>query len=205
MADLNAALTPISDLECVNGMLALIGEAPVTTITDTGQADVNLATQCLRNNSRSIQARGWSFNRDTGWRMTRSAEGYINIPSNALVAAPTEGQGIEGVQRGTKLWDKSNHTFKWNLDVSMDFVWFLPFTDLPEHARHFVYASAALDFAKSQMATAQILRAAEQFFVQAKVEFAKVERRIRPMNVYRDSTTAMDLYRNPDFIYTPGQ
>jgi hypothetical protein len=206
MAELSTNLVPMTDLEAVNGMLALIGEAPVTTILDTGLADVNLATQMLRNNSRQIQTRGWSFNTDTEYPITRDSNNYLLLPINALVASPTKGSGVRAVQRGNKLWDLENRTFVWGNDISMDFVWFLAFNELPDHARQYIFAAACMDFAKAQMASAAVLNAAEQEFAMARTLFKQAERRISRPNVFRDSaTTALDLYRGADFTYIPGR
>jgi len=206
MAELSTGLVPLTELEAVNGLLALIGEAPVSTITDTGLADVNLATQMLRNNSRSVQTRGWSFNVDTEYTITRDTSNFINIPSNALVVAPTNWTGVRAVQRGSKMWDLENKTFVFSNDLLVDIVWFQPFNELPDHARQYIYASAGFDFAKSQMAAPTIVQSANQEMVESRSLFKQVERRIAHPNVYRDSfTTSLDLYRGVDYIYIPGR
>ena len=195
----------MTDLEAVNGMLALIGEAPVTTINDTGQADVNLATQMIRNNMRQIMVRGWSFNVDKEYTITKDASGFINVPTNALAIAPSRWSGVRAVQRGSKMWDLDNQTFVWTKDLSLDIVWFQPFNELPDHARQMIFAAASVDFAKSQMASSAIVRSAMEEFTFARKTFLQVERRITKPNVFSDSSTALDLIRDPNYHYIPGR
>lgn len=205
MADLSINLVPTTDIEAVNGMLALIGEAPVSNILDTGSSDVNLATQCIRNVSRSFQSRGWSFNVDSEMPMVRDSSGNLNVPSNAIVAAISKSQGRNGVQRGARMWDLDNFTFAWDSDLNMDFVWFMAFNDLPEHARYHIYSSAALLYARSQMCTPIIVQNAQQEEARARTIFKQVEHRIAPQNVYRSGTLALDLLREPNYVYIPGR
>jgi hypothetical protein len=205
MADLSVNLIPLTDLEAVNGMLAIIGEAPVATIIDTGSADVNLATQLLRNASRRVQTRGWSFNVDKEYPVTRDTSGFINLPANALAASVSLASSVRAVQRGSKLWDLENRTFVWTTDVKMDFVWFQPFNELPDHARQLIFYTAAFDFAQSQMATTQILKSAMMQLETSQQVFKQTERRIAKPNVYRDSSTGYDLMRDTHNTYIPGR
>ena len=195
----------MTDLEAVNGMLALIGEAPVTTINDTGQSDVNLATQMLRNNMRQLLVRGCSFNVDTEYTLTKDAYGFINIPSNTLAIVPSRYSGVRAVQRGTKMWDLENKTFVFTDDMVVDIVWFTPFNELPDHGRQMIYAAAAYDFAKSQMASTGILRSTQEEKREAEKTFAAVERRINRPNMFTDSSMAIDLNRDPNYFYQPGR
>ena len=55
----NAATT---ELEAVNTMLAVLGEAPVNSITGTLPLDASLAKTTLSEINREVQSAGWHFN-----------------------------------------------------------------------------------------------------------------------------------------------
>ena len=55
-------ITPTTELEAVNIMLSVIGEAPVNTITGTNSVDVSVAKNVLDETSMSVQGMGWNFN-----------------------------------------------------------------------------------------------------------------------------------------------
>ena len=55
-------ITPTTELQTVNQMLSVIGEAPVNSITGTVTTDVSVAKNILDETSMSIQSMGWNFN-----------------------------------------------------------------------------------------------------------------------------------------------
>ena len=55
-------ITPATELQAVNQMLSVIGEAPVNTITGTTTTDVSVAKNILDETSMTVQSMGWNFN-----------------------------------------------------------------------------------------------------------------------------------------------
>ena len=55
-------ITPTTELQAVNQMLSVIGEAPVNSITGTVTTDVSVAKNILDETSMSVQSMGWNFN-----------------------------------------------------------------------------------------------------------------------------------------------
>ena len=55
-------ITPTTELQSVNTMLSVIGEAPVNSITGTTTVDVSVAKNILDETSMSVQSIGWNFN-----------------------------------------------------------------------------------------------------------------------------------------------
>ena len=54
-------ITPTTELQAVNQMLSVIGEAPVNSITGTVTTDVSVAKNILDETSMSVQSMGWNF------------------------------------------------------------------------------------------------------------------------------------------------
>ena len=53
-------ITPTTELQTVNQMLSVIGEAPVNAITGTVTTDVSVAKNILDETTMSVQSMGWN-------------------------------------------------------------------------------------------------------------------------------------------------
>ena len=146
-------LTPTTELEAINLMLATIGESPVNTVEDNGVVDAVMARQQLRAMSRRVQAKGWHWNTEKRLTLARTyPEGEIKLPANTLRVDTTYTDiGTDVVRRGDRLYDRVNHTFEFRRDLMVDLVVFLPFEELPESARQYITLAAARKFQESQV------------------------------------------------------
>lgn len=134
--------TPISELEAVNIMLGTIGEQPVNTLANDGVTEASIANTILHNTSRTVQSRGLKCNSEEDYPLAKDADGYINIPANALkVDGYYKDDDI--VIRGSRMYDKYNHTFVFTEDKDVNITFFLPFTDLPQVVRQYITIKAA--------------------------------------------------------------
>lgn len=127
-------------LEAVNKMLAGIDESPVASLTASGIASLSNAIAILDATSRSVQARGWAFNTEYNYPLARNVDNEIPLPANTIFVDP-DGQSanIDGVQRGLRLYDRYNHTFKFDVDtVYAKVVLEHDFADLPETAKEYI-------------------------------------------------------------------
>lgn len=137
-------MTPTSELEAVNELLASIGETPVNTLMGVLPVDAASARSLIHSTSRRLQKRGWSFNFDEGYRLAPDANGEIILPPDTLSVDPSDGAVL--VQRGNRLYDPAKHTFEIGKPVKVDIVRALDFEELPEAARDFVVVSAGVRF-----------------------------------------------------------
>lgn len=141
------ALGLTTELEAVNAMLAIIGEAPVNTLEDTGLLDAAMARQLLTDTSREVQSRGWSFNIDLGFELvpTSPLPGQLLVPSDALQVDPVD-TNKSYVVRGKRLWDRVNHTDTFTEGTRCDITRLLPFDELPQAARQYITVRAGRVF-----------------------------------------------------------
>ena len=131
-------MTPTTKLEAVNIMLSTIGESPVNSLS-SGLVDAEMAETILNSVNRAVQSEGWNFNREFNMIMGPTLDGEIVVPNNTLRADATLAPDSKDlVQRGNKMYDKRNHTFKINTDVKLDLVVQLEFEELPEVARRYI-------------------------------------------------------------------
>lgn len=141
------ALGLTTELDAINTMLAIIGEAPVNTAEDTGVVDAVIARQTLNETLRQVQATGWHWNTDRGVILTPTfpAPGDLYVPANTLMVDAVD-PSIDVIQRGTRLWDRKNNTFKFAAPVEVDIVRLLPFEEIPQAARHYIMVRAGRIF-----------------------------------------------------------
>ena len=137
-----------TELECINIMLAAIGEAPVSSLTGTVPVDVRLAQSTLTEVNKQVQSEGWSFNTEIDVTLTRNASNNIVLGTDVLrVDAQTHDHpSIDPIQRGLKLYDRKKNTFVFDEDLKCTVVYFRSFDELPEQARSYMTIKAARIF-----------------------------------------------------------
>ena len=137
-----------TELECINIMLAAIGEAPVNGLTGTVPVDVRIAQSTLIEVNKQVQSEGWSFNTEIDVTLTRDGSNNIPLGTDVLrVDAQTHDHpSIDPIQRGLKLYDRKNNTFVFDEDIRCTVVYFRSFDELPEQARSYMTIKAARVF-----------------------------------------------------------
>ena len=139
-------MTPTTKLEAINIMLSTIGETPVNSL-NSGLVDAEMAETMLANISKSVQGEGWHFNREEAFPVSPNVSGEVIIPSNTLRAdASLAANSKDLIQRGTRMYDKKNHTYNIGETVKLDLIIELDFTELPEVARRYIAIKAARVF-----------------------------------------------------------
>ena len=137
--------TPTSQLGAVNAMLTTIGEAPVNSLS-SGLLDAETAETILNEVSRDVQSTGWNFNTEFNMNLAADTGGNVVLPATVLRAdasAKYRSSKNEYIQRGTRMYDKVNHTYNIGNDIAVDVVVFLAFDELPEVARRYIILKAS--------------------------------------------------------------
>ena len=147
-----------SELEAVNRVLRMMGEAPVNSL----EGQFGLARQAhdsLKETSRTVQAEGWSFNTDYERTLTRTAgtnEIELSSDISRVKIDPYEYPDNEVVQRGLKLYDRRKNTSVFEEDLTADVTYILSWTDLPEHARQYIMVKAGRQLQDQILASADL-------------------------------------------------
>lgn len=138
-------LTPLTELEAVNEMLAITGESPISSLDNITFVDAILARRLLHNTSRAVQTKGWHFNSLYDYTISPNSNGFLDVPSNVLKIdqSPSETSGVDCTSRGSRIFDKATNSFTFTKPVKFDVVQFLAFEELPEYARQYIYIRAA--------------------------------------------------------------
>lgn len=142
-------LTPTTELEAINTILSVIGESPVSSLSEVSAvADAVTAQATLSEVARQVQTKGWHFNTEDDFVLSPENDtGFITVPSNALrVDTHGDDRETDVTQRGSRLYDKVSHSFVFTRSLKCQIVFNLPFTDLPQAARHYITVKAARIF-----------------------------------------------------------
>ena len=150
------------ELPAINQILSSCGQAPVTTLDQTNP-DVAIAYDTLLQVSREVQAEGWTFNKEYHYEFTPNTDDEIEIANNILQIKLSENSANmdhDGIRRGGKLYDRQDHTYKWEditSPIEMDIVWEFDWVDLPQPVQDFITARAAV------LVSQRIIGDAEQY------------------------------------------
>ena len=105
-------ITPTTELQSVNTMLSVIGEAPVNSITGTTTVDVSVAKNILDETSMSVQSIGWNFNTHINHTtLALDSDNKVPLPANCVKADANQAyRNYNYTIRNGFLYDMEKHT-----------------------------------------------------------------------------------------------
>jgi hypothetical protein len=136
----------LTELEAVNVMLSVIGEAPVNTLTGAATVDVIQVKAILTQVSREVQSAGWHFNIEKDYPLVPNVNGEITLAANMVRVDADQVPELDVVQRGLRLYSRKDHAFQFQQTVKAEVIFLLPFDELPQTARQFIVIRAARIF-----------------------------------------------------------
>jgi hypothetical protein len=138
------SLTPTSELEAVNTMLNTIGEAPVNTLVNMTSVDALAALSVLHSVNRGVQVEGWFFNTEYDYPLVPDLDNNLPLPTNLMSVDSSEVSNKHDlVQRGSRAYDRKNHTYTFTDTVKCNLILLLPFEEIPEAARNYITLRAS--------------------------------------------------------------
>ena len=185
-----------TELEAVNKVLRMMGEAPVNSL----EGQFGLARQAndtLNEVSRTIQAEGWSFNTDYERTLTRDSSKEIILSSDIsrVKIDPYEYPDLEVVQRGSKLYDRRNNTSLFDEDLTADVTYILDWTDLPEHARQYMMVKAGRTLQEQILGSAELTQINLTMEAEAKAQFLEEETNAGDHNMIRGNPNHTGVFQ----------
>ena len=198
-------ITPTTELQAVNTMLSVIGEAPVNSITGTTTVDVSVAKNILDETSMSVQSQGWNFNTHTDYKsLSWDSNNKVPLPVNCVKAdANQQYRHLNYTIRNGYLYDMDNHsdTFT-SAPSSADLVLVQQFEHLPEYARRYITVKAARRFAARFIGDSQLTQLTAQDENEALVSFTQADAQESDINILNgDSNTFSIINRTPRRTY----
>lgn len=172
-------------LDAVNEVLEGIGEQPVSSL-DGGFITASMAATRIDRVSRAVQERGWHFNTEPGHRLSPDFEGFIQLPANTLRVDGVDLKRGDLTQRGLKLYNLKDHTFKFtgNTSVVVDIVVLLDFDELPEAARRFITARSKRMFQDGLMGSPELHQAQTPDEIEAMQDLKQMDSEVGDYNIF---------------------
>lgn len=188
----------MTELEAVNLMLGAIGEAPVTSLSVTGNLDLDAAKQVLTEVNRRVQSRGWHFNTDEEVVWTPDAgTGEITLGVAVMeFDTVSYSRSRDLVERNGKVWDRDNQTYDLGQqDVCVDVIYLLDFEECPNVVREYIAYRAAERFLKRQLGQDARDADIEQARTDAWAALVQTEQRTSDKSLFRDNYWAYKTLR----------
>lgn len=142
----------MTELEAVNMLLAVIGEAPIDKLGDTGTneiTDASLARKTLKEVSRDVQAEGWTWNTNFNVKITPDSKNQFLVDTDTLSVLfyPDAYPDRQYVMRGAKVYDRYKNKFDFGDEVDQliisEQVMFLEWDNVPHTAQQYAAIRAA--------------------------------------------------------------
>lgn len=191
-------ITPTEELQAVNIMLSVIGEAPVNTLAGDTTTDVSIAKNLLDETSMSIQSMGWNFNTHYNYVVTVDDTGKIPLPSNCVQAdASSSYRAYNYVMRAGNLYDLDNHTDIFTKAPTLDVVLVQQFEHLPEYARRYITSKAARRFAARTIGDGELTQLAAQDEQEAYIAFQQADSRSADVNILEGDANTYSIINRP--------
>lgn len=182
-------------LKAVNILLAGLGEQPASTLDTVESSLAEQAENAIDECSRQVQLRGWYWNREDDYPLTTNSDDEIALPINTLVVHEVRGAGDDLVQRGQRLYNRTDHTYKFtDTDTAyVNLTVYLSWDELPEFAKQAIFYLAQKRFQMRELTSKVIDAAMEEDVAMAFSTLEQLEDAQGPANIVTD-TGGLGLY-----------
>ena len=198
-------ITPTTELQSVNTMLSVIGEAPVNSITGTTTVDVSVTKNILDETSMSVQSIGWNFNTHINHTtLALDSDNKVPLPANCVKADANQAyRNYNYTIRNGFLYDMEKHTDVFtSAPASVDLVLVQQFEHLPEYARRYITMKASRRFASRFIGDSQITKLIGQDENEALMSFHQADSQESDINILNgDSNTFSIINRTTRRTY----
>lgn len=155
-------ITPVTELDAVNEIIGIIGQAPINSLEDEADTDSLNAQSILQRISRELQSKGWSWNFETTSLTPDSRTKKIAYRDEWLRL-----EDCSLVRREGYAYDISKSTNLFTSPVTASIVRLVAFEDLPEVARRYVTLRAGRIFQARALGAMELQQITERDEVEA--------------------------------------
>jgi hypothetical protein len=195
-------ITPTSELQAINIMLSIIGEAPVSSIIDITSTDVSIAKQILDETSVDIQTQGWNFNTEEDYTLALDSNSKIPIPSNCVwVTTRNQYNQKKVIIRNGFLYDKDKKTTAFDAAIVVDMIILLPFDELPQFARRYIVTAAGRRFQARYLGSKELAGFSAQDEFEAQLTCSQLDSADEKPNMLSNDLANRIMYRGNNRKY----
>jgi hypothetical protein len=189
-------ITLTTELQAINTMLSIIGEAPVSSIASTTGTDVAIAKQILDETSVDVQTQGWNFNTQEDFPLALDSNNKIPVPSNAVWVTTRPHNSTKNVIiRNAFLYDKDKNTDIFSNTLKVDMIILLPFTELPQFARRYIVTTAGRRFQARYLGSKELAGFSAQDELEARVACQQLDAANEKLNILENDLSNRIMYR----------
>jgi hypothetical protein len=185
-------VTSMTKLDAVNICLSSMGEPKITTLNGAA-VDAQIASDLIDETSRSVQSRGWYWNRDT-YTLSPDVNGNIIVPSNtARVDTINGSKAVDVVVRGGKLYNRADATFTFTEPLTLEVYVFLDFNDIPYAGKQYITMRSARLFQQRVLGSPTLAEYGKEEETQAWLTLMQEEAEVGDYNMLYDSESTKQI------------
>ena len=184
----------LTELEAMNKILSVTGDAPVSNINSTYEQAV-VARRILLEVSKEKQAKGYWFNELDDLLILKDSNGEVNLPTETIRCDIRDDYGYL-VQRGLKIFNKKTNTYTINSDLYVHLVTELVWTLLPQSFREMVVAYASLRFNAEYFGSPSLAQSIQNDIFQKDMDLQKEDIDNRDLNMLRSTRASNIAFKN---------
>ena len=189
-------ITLTTELQAINTMLSIIGEAPVSSITENIGSDVSIAKQILDESAVDIQSKGWNFNTEETYTLALDSDSKVPVPTNCVWLTTRFGDNASKVIiRNGFLYDKENKTYTFVEAQIVDMIILLPFEELPQFARRFITTTAGRRFQARYLGSKELAGFTQQDEMDALANCEQLDAANEKQNILSNDIPNRVVYR----------
>lgn len=187
-------MAPLSELKAVNLILKAIDEPPVSNLLLSGLLPLERAKASLEEASLSVQTTGWTFNTEYEYPLARQLDKTITLPENVIrVDVDDRHTQVDPVLRGIRLYDRKNHSYSFDKDLTGTVILALDWDELPQPARHYIALHAACSLQGPMSVAAELIRGTQEERQAAWLGLQQSEADESDANMLRDSNSVLNV------------
>ena len=191
-------ITAMTKLDAVNICLSAMGEPKINSL-DGSAIDAQIASDLIDETSRSVQSRGWHWNRDK-YLLAPNVAGEIVIPSNTARIDTVDGDtNTDVIVRGGKLFDKDTNSTIFTLPLTLEIYVFLEFDDMPYAAKQYITMRSARLFQQRVLGSPVLSEYSQEEERQAYLILLQDETETGDYNMLYDSASTTAILDRSNF------
>jgi hypothetical protein len=192
-------ITPTTELQAVNTLLSIIGEAPINTITNQTGVDVAQAIQILDETNVEVQSRGWHFNTDVEKTVTIDNNNKIPVASNVVQvdAAKSVSALWDIVLRDGFIYNLKEHTDIFTDAPIIDQITIQKFEAIPEVFRKLIVTRAGRKFQARVVGSTELQAFTEFDEQQALIDAERIDAATADYNVLKGTNSVFNIINRP--------
>ena len=192
-------ITPTTELEAVNTLLSIIGEAPVSQITSNTGVDVSIALQILGETNVEVQSRGWHYNTEVEKTLVRDSNNKIPVSSNVVQVDAYKDYRLEYdiTLRNGFLYDLKNKTDVFTSSIVVDEVAVQQFEHIPEYARKLIICKAGRKFQARMVGSSELAGFTQQDENEATINAERSDAANGDYNLLSGNTSTYNIINRP--------